>query len=255
MIYKIALAIVLVVVLATSSEAAQRVLKVYYFQRPPYYLKETDGNPKWFLIAISKMVFERTDIPFQFVSLPPKRILLHIKTAEYCCSVGWFKEPERNSFALFSEPIYRNLPLCIVTSKAKARSFPNSPSMEQILRSGLTVGTIDGFSYGAWADSKLWAFRPPQINIPGTQENLLSMMVRGRIDYMFMAPEEARFLLRRNRNFESNLEVIRIADAPMGNRRFIMFSKAMGKVLVRRVDTAIEEVRKTAEYGRLLPGT
>jgi uncharacterized protein (TIGR02285 family) len=198
----------------TRAGSSQDPLLIYYFHRPPYYVERAGGEPTGFLVEITRMIFQKADIPCKFVPMPPKRILLRIRQKEYSCSVGWFKTPERELFASFSSPIYRNKPLCIVMRKSQVSAFPEEPSLQQVFESGLTLGVIDSFSYGAWVDDRIAKLRPALYKSTGTQNNLLKMILKSRLDYMLIAPEEAQFIFVNNKEMRDNLKCIRMAGAP-----------------------------------------
>lgn len=227
-----------------------KVLKVYYFHRPPYYIKLDDGKETGFLVEITKLVLDTARIPHVFVETPPKRILKFIEQTEYSCSVGWFKTRERESVSLFSDPIYQDMPTGIVLRRSS--SFAEKPTLNQVLESPLMLGVVQGFSYGADIDDAILRLNPSKFSISGEDENLLKMIQYKRIDYAFMAPEEANYLLHQNPFIKSELQLIKIADAPEGNFRYLMFSKGVGSAVVERVNESIRKVKNTKKYKDLI---
>lgn len=234
------------------AESSGKPLLIFYFHRPPYYVERTEGEPTGFLVEITRMVFRKADIPYKFLKMPPKRILLRIRQKEYSCSVGWFRNAERELFASFSSPIYRNKPLCIVMRKSQVAGFPSRPTLQRIFESGLTLGVIDSFSYGAWVDDKIAKLSPRLYKFSGNQSNVLNMIMKSRLDYMLMAPEESHYIFNNNQEVRDKLKCIRIADAPEGNLRYLMFSRGVDQRIIERLNAAIEEVIQSDSYKNLI---
>ena len=228
-----------------------KVLKVYYFHRPPYYVRLDDGKATGFLVEITKMILDTAGISHVFVETPPKRILKFIEHAEYSCSVGWFKTRERESVALFSDPIYQDMPAEIV-SRRSSSLFTEKPTLNQVLESPLTLGVVKGFSYGSDVDDAILRLNPSIFSISGEAESLLKMIQYKRIDYAFMAPEESNYILQQNPLMRSELQLIKIADVTQGNFRYLMFSKGVGSAVVERVNESIRKVKNTEKYRDLI---
>ncbi len=234
------LALALAVVFgASSAPAAERALVVYYIPRPPFYLTGDDGRPRGIIVDIAKEVFWRARVAHRFKEAPCKRIIVNLKRKEYACGIGWFKKPEREAFARFSAPIYRDRPLVAVVNKKKAARLPPKPTLNRLLDSGLTIGVIDGFSYGPWADEGFERFKPKMEVVTGSQQTLLRMMALGRFDYALINAEEAEWRLENDPGLSARLEIKQIADAPEGNLRHIMFSLAVEKEVIERINAAI----------------
>lgn len=247
-----AVAVLAGLVLAATVAAADGPLTVYYIHRPPYYVKDAAGQAGGFLVEITRQVLIEAQIPFHFEEMPPKRILSRLRERRRACSPGWFKTPDRERVARFSQSIYRNLPLCMIINRQLALRFEEAPKMARILSSGLTLGVMDGFSYGPWTDAHIADFRPKVYRLTGRQGNLLKMVLRNRVDYMFMAIEEAAHVFAHNDRAAAMGRIVRIADAPEGNQRHIMFSLGVDEQTVEKIDSAIERVRVSESYARIV---
>lgn len=234
--------------LPAAAETAAPVLTVYYFHRPPYYIKQGDRAPGGFLVDVTRIVLDQAGISYQLIELPPKRILQKIEQNEYCCSIGWFKNPEREKFALFSDIIYQNRPTVIVVRQGAASGFSEKPALKQLMESHLVLGVIEGFSYGPKIDAAISLFKPKIYGISGDSENLLKMICNQHLDYAFMAPEEAAYIVGKDSLLKPVLQIIEIDEEPMGNERYLMFSKMAGSEIVDRVNAAIQIVKSSDRY-------
>lgn len=231
---------------------SEQALTVYYFPRPPLYIVNSDGSAGGFLSEIVKLVFNDAGIKYEFKNVPTKRILENLRQKEYSCGIGWFKNPEREQFALFSESIYRDLPMAAVIHKDKVAGLPANPTMEQLLTSKLTLGLKEGFSYGPWAEEAIQKFKPTTVTTTTEQVNLLLMITNGRADYTFMSVEEATWLLQSDQTLGAGLKVVKVQDAPEGNSRYIMFSQGVDKAVVDKVNQSIAKVVKSEAYRKLI---
>lgn len=226
-------------------------LKVYYFQRPPLYLTQADGSPSGFLVEIVKLVFTEAGIDYRFEELPALRIESLLKGTEFACGIGWFKRPERETWATFSEPIYRDLPSVALVQARKAPLLGPHPSLAALLNSGLLLGVIEGFSYGTEADQAIATLHPRTFRLVGQQSQLLMMAASGRIDYFLIGHEEARYLLEANPGLAAHLRIVSIDDATAGNNRYLMFSKGVDAPTILRMNQAIGRVKRSRAYRHL----
>ncbi len=230
---------------------AQR-LDVYYFPRPPLYTTNADGTAGGFLNGIAALVLDEAKIPYRLVEIPSARVELSIKNGDYAAGLGWFKNPEREKWAKFSAPIYRDLPLVAVVNRAKAGPFGAEARIDRLLGTGLTLGTIRGFSYGSFADEAIERLHPGIESIVGPQASLILMVARGRADLLLLGMEEAGYLMEHDQNMAAALKIVRILDAPAGSFRYFMFSKAVDSSVIERIDAAIERIEGSAAYKKLV---
>jgi len=236
-----------------AAEPPPKPLRVLYMHRPPYYERLPDGRAGGALVEIARMAFERAGVPHEFVEVPARRILRMVRDGEPVCSVGWFRTPEREAFARFSEPIYQNLPLGALIRRERASLWPERPTMRQALESGLVLGLVKGYRYGPWEERFRGARRSVAVErIETTQQSLFRMLCRGRVDWMLICPEEAGYQLRVRPRLRSCAVFRRFADAPEGNRRYLMFSRAVPVEVVEAVNRTIRSVVGSPEYREIV---
>ena len=172
----------LVLILGSVSAAFAQELQVYYFPRPPLYIKAANGTPGGFLNEVAKLILDEAKVPYRIVEMPSARVEPSLKNRDFAAGLGWFKNPSREEWANFSAPIYQDLPNVAVVNKAKAAALGTQVSMANLMKSGLTLGVIDGFSYGAFADNAIAQEKPRTEKIVGEQATLVAMVARGRAD-------------------------------------------------------------------------
>lgn len=222
-----------------------------YYERPPYYTTGSDHVLSGLVGEIGLTVFRRSRLPYSLQIMPPKRQLKNVETNhERLCALGWFKTPDREEFAIFSRPIYQDLPTAVVT-RAGITISPAAPTLAELLqRTDLTLLTQSGYSYGAHVDEALRRYRPATVNTTGNATQMLKMIDSGKADYFIVAAEEADEALGISSN-PNNFHLLLPRDMPEGNLRYFMCSKQVTPEEMGLLNAAI-----TAENnakGRILP--
>lgn len=218
-------------------------LRVTYLEFPPYYFTNLDGKPDGFLLKKTDKLLRAAGIEPVYESLTAKNVLMELKGLNPVCSIGWFKTPQREKFAQFSTPIYRNLPLHILYLKQNVRNFRGKQSLKDFLEDeNLTIGLADGYSYGPAVDEMFAQSKPKTFVVTGEQPQLVRSLAAGEFDYMLAAPEEIRTLVEKNRLSAELFGSLKLADIPAGNERHLMFSRGVPGVVVERINKANSEL-------------
>ncbi len=235
----LALSVVLAVPVQVRVARAEEPLTVYYMERPPYYVTE-DGRARGTLNDIAEKVLSAAAIPHRFDVLPAKRILEILAQPDaYACSVGWFKTPERDAYARFSRPIYRNRPILPLARRDAALAMQGMSLDDILSNKRFVLGALDGFSYGTGLDARIAQAGTRIYRFSGTQKQLVRMLAADRIDYMLVSPEETPLLLSDAGIPTENLSLVEAANAEPGNLRHLMCSKAVPEETMRRMNEAI----------------
>lgn len=233
--------------LAPAPARAEEPVTVYYMERPPYYVTK-DGQATGLLNDIARSVFEDAGLAHQFAVLPPKRILEEIARPDTrACSVGWFRSPEREAYARFSRPIYRNRPMVPLVRSDMAASLRGRSLRDILADQDLVLGVLDGFSYGTELDGLIDSLAPERYRFAGTQKQLVRMLAAGRIDYILLSPEEVAHLLADAGIDDGQLVQVEAAHALAGNVRHLMCSRGVGDDVMRRLDASIARLQLLRE--------
>ena len=227
--------------LLLSGTAHTESLNVLYLERPPYYFT-VNGRADGFLVRLSQELFRKAAIQATFSEMPPKRIIRLLKTTDgRFCSIGWFKTPEREKFAKFSCPIYRNKPIVLLTTKNQEEKFNPYYTLQEVFADkSLILGSMSEFSYGAHIDKMMEQNRPSIIKITSRQSIIPEMIVKKRVHYMLISPEEVESLLQLNGHSLQAFSSIRMPDIPAGNKRYLIFSKNVSDETIDRINQAIK---------------
>ncbi len=214
-------------------------LTLYYHERPPYSVRQPDGSVRGITADIADKALKSAGIAYRWEDLPSARQLEMIKRGEDpACGLGWFKRPDREAFAKFTLPIYRDLPT-IVVARADDRRFADRPTLDVLFHDkSLLLLTKTGYSYGAEIDAKIAADTPNLRRDASDNRTMLGMVGRKRVDYMIMAEEEAKDLLA-DPVLGEGVAIYHLGDAPPGEYRYLMCSRSVPDDVIARIDQAI----------------
>ena len=219
---------------------AQEALVLYYNERPPYLMTAPDGRIHGLTADPAAAAFFDAGVPVLWMRVPSNRQLALLKEGGQRCAVGWFRNAERERFAKFSRPIYRDLPLvAIVRDEFSLRGAATLAQL--IAMPGLKVLVKEKYSYGGYVDESLAKARPIRISTTAESVVMMAMIGAYRADLMFLAGEEADYLLHVAELRDKRLRIMRLLDVPTGERRHIMCSKDVSDDIMRRLDKEIPE--------------
>lgn len=232
--------------MAISEIAAAKCesINVLYHERPPY-MTTVEQGVDGLTGTPTRLVFEKAGIPYQWVLTPSKRAVVIIQENTGCdCGVGWFKNPAREEFAKFTLPLYQDKPQ-IAIGMVDNPNLQDDLTVEQLLSNKkLILSVKDGYSYGMFLDEKISQYTPTIEVTTAENINMLNMVYKKRIDYFFMAPEEADGLIADSGLPKDAFQYIHLTDIPDGEKRYLMCSKNVSDVLIEKINTAIQEVIK-----------
>jgi len=97
---------------------AQSPILLYYYDRAPYAVTDNQGQVNGLCATPVANAFKQAGIPYQWKKMPFKRQLVTIKhNKKKACGIGWFKNPEREEFARFTDEIYQDKPAITISKK------------------------------------------------------------------------------------------------------------------------------------------
>ena len=219
-------------------------LTVSYPERPPYYFTTDKKVPAGSLYELTDKILNEAGIDAQYVSLTIPQIFYVIKYArEPHCSIGWFRTPERELFAKFSEPFFKNNPMVLLTRTALSDRFEEYDRVEQVLADQkLVMAKNVNYSYGQYVDSLLQKLRPKILPSVQTQAELVQAIYHGKADYLLISPEEAEELIRSSKGGKETFTVLSFSDLQRGNERRLMCNQAISDSVLERINDAIDRV-------------
>ncbi len=214
-------------------------LAVVYPERPPYNTTE-GGKAGGIWVELTRHILEEAGLRPSFTEMPSRRILEEISRPDCTlCSFGWFKTPERESYARFSLPFYRDPPLVAVLLAKNAGLTRGVTSLDQLaaLR-GCVLGLVAGWSYGAEADRILARRKPEVMEAPSSQQQAL-MLAKERFTYTLIRQAEIGAFARSAGLEERDLYVVELDDLREQSPRHIICGRGVPPALMERIDAAI----------------
>jgi polar amino acid transport system substrate-binding protein len=222
-----------------AAEPAQP-LRLAFIERPPFYTNR-DGVPAGFLLEAASKVFAAAGVPVVLVPSTTEQILEDIQRIDgHTCSPGWYKTMEREAFARFSIPLYRNSPLVALALRSNASRFLPRKSLQALAADkNLRLGIIEGYSYGEALDRQIRAFMPQRVEVAADQRLMLQMLRKNAFDYLLVAPEEIENLMRDAGVPPEDFLIHALTDAPVGDPGHIMCSRDVDLSAIDLLNDAI----------------
>ncbi|MCU7835815.1 MAG: transporter substrate-binding domain-containing protein [gamma proteobacterium symbiont of Taylorina sp.] len=211
-----------------NSFASEDILEIVYEPREPYVI-EAQNSITGLVASPLIEALDNSKINYQLKNKPSKRHLLEIKANKKAlCAVGWFKNPEREQFAKYSNPLYQDKSMGIIA--LKKTEITEGISIDNLLKKNrISILVKDSYSYGNFLDTKLSNSNVKKTK--ATNKNMLSMIAKKRADFMFISYEEAIELLAVHK-YKDRLKFIVISNMPQGNNRYLICSKRVDSEII-----------------------
>jgi len=251
--YVVALMAVLALLgLSAQGEAAEDGepyhLAVEYLEFPPYYYTNSALQPDGFLLKLADAAFAEAGVLPEYESLSANQILSHMHSDRAVCSVGWFKTPERETFARFSRQIYQNRPVEVVYLRKNSLLFEKHTALASLVRDRfLTLGKAKGYSQGKVVDRIIAEGKPLVREVGGSCADLFRKLAARDFSYFIVAAEYIDDQIMRNHLNANLFEHKKMVDIQDGNIRYLMYSRGVPDSIIRRIDKALEKVLKEAK--------
>lgn len=217
---------------------AEDKITLSYNERPPYMIPAADGSATGLTGGAAAEVFKAAGIEVTWSKVPPNRQLIVIKEGGPNCAIGWYKNPDRETFAKFTKPIYRDKPTVVLANVAFAGK--DGGKLEEVLDAkGVRVLIKENFSYGAYIDGLLAKHKGALTTSNGSATQMLQLVNANSVDFMFASEEEAQYLVEQSGINAKNFKQLQMSDIPNGDYRHIMCSKQVPDDVIARLNKAI----------------
>jgi polar amino acid transport system substrate-binding protein len=220
---------------------AEDVVQIYYEERIPYAVTSEKGDVSGLTANPTAKAFNQTGISFQWKKMPFKRQLQSIKyNKKMACGIGWFKKPEREEFALFTNVIYQDKPSITLSKQNNTVVAQHSDVASLLKDQQLKLLVKDDFSYGSYVDALIKAHSPEKVVAVGSSNvQMLQMILSGRADYFFVSEEEAEQIITSSRHELVEFQRHRYSDMPTGNKRYIACSQQVTSATIDLLNQAL----------------
>ncbi len=221
---------------------AENPMQLYYYDRAPYSVTDAQGAVSGLCATPAANAFKQAGIPFQWKKMPFKRQLVTLKhNKKRACGIGWFKKPEREVFARFTDSIYQDQPAVTISKKGNDALEPHRDLISLFEDKKVKLLVKDGFSYGAYVDELINNYDPQTVSVvTSTNVQMLQMLLSGRADYFFISEEEAKHIVAKAGYDVSQFQLRDYSDMPAGNRRYIACSNQVSTEIVGLLNSALK---------------
>ncbi len=227
--------------LAPAAQLDSTGIVLHYNERPPY-LVTTDIGVGGLTGDPATIVFEKSNLPFQWKQTPSKRqIYLLQQNSGRDCLVGWFKNAEREKFAKYTLPIYQDKPQIALARADNDQISSGGTVGATFSNPHLTLLVKDGYSYGDLLDGKIKEYNPVRTVTTVENSAMLKMVYAGHADYFLIAPEEAEGLIKTSEFDTQDFKAIHFTDIPYGEKRYILCSQQVDDTLIDQLNTVIRQ--------------
>lgn len=229
----------------SQSKPPNDVVTILWTERRPFQYTDDDGQIKGVLVEPGTKIFSQAGITAVWKEVPANRVIQEIKYNEVpACAVGWYKTPEREAIAQFSQAMYRDQPLRAIM-RASAGIEANVPTKVILENPRIRLLLKQGFSYGPYLDGLISRVDDRRIQrVAGDARNLLQMLRAERADAIFLSQEEVDYFGQRQPDFAAVFKVVTFKDAPASEYRYIMCDRLVSPALMKRINDAIATAMK-----------
>jgi len=225
--------------LASGAACSAPPITVAWRDKPPYHYIE-NGVPKGFLLARARQVFATAGLETRFINEPQKRIWANLQHgASNYCSISWYRLPEREAVAQYSQPFHEDLPHTVLIAPGMETRVKAHATLASLLADPtLTVGVIEGVSYGPVLDPLIKAGQNKIMSRTVETTQMMRMLTVGRASYMFVDREDWEFFRDKEKASQS---LVRhdFPDMPGGLKRHIVCSRDVPQDTMNKLNQAI----------------
>jgi hypothetical protein len=223
---------------ASRTARADTPVRFMYGERPPFTETLPDGSVGG---SVGKPVFaavQQAGIAADWVVTPAARQLETIRQNDSrSCAIGWFKTPERQSFARYTKPVSQDSPT-IALANAGFHPPPDITLDALLADPSLDVVVKESLIYGGFLDGKLAAMKAHR-QITAREFGDLVRMIHDGHGLTFLPLEEANYYEQQAGLPADGFTIITFRDMPPGEKRYIMCSMQVEPGIIERLNAQI----------------
>lgn len=216
-------------------------IDLLYNQRYPYQYEE-DGQVRGLTADPTNQAFQKAGIPYRWQLIPSKRQMHYLRQNRGCsCSAGWFKNAQRETFALYTKSIYQDQPQVALTWTGNPKLNQPISTVELFANESMWVLIKSGYSYGRVLDERLGTLKSQVNEVTWENETMLFSIYKKRHDYFLIAPEEAKALIKASEYPPKDFKLIPLTDLEASEKRYILCTPRVGHDIIERLNQAIPD--------------
>ena len=235
--------------LLSSTASAQGVkadngtITLHYYNRPPFLYQDAAGHVKGILAERAEKIMQQAGIHYRWENTPVTRILFHLEHSKRNdCAPGWYFSAEREKFAWYSKPVYRDLPVVIISKNQRFAAAPGN--LASILNTaGIRILLKRGLLHNSELQEQLRKPLPASIEYTVAEMPvMLGMIENGRADLTIVTQEEASYYASLPQWASRQLQISKIAGLNTADPRYILCSKSVTPEVMQKINTAIDKL-------------
>mgnify|MGYP000235433442 CR=1 FL=1 len=110
------------------------------------------------------------------------------------------------------------------------------------MSSNLVLLTKSGYSYGPYLDQKINKTKNKVVNTNSDNRKMLSLLSRSRVDYFFIAPEEARALIKKSSESIDQFSLLEFKTLSNSIKRYLICSKKVDLKVIKLLNKHIPNI-------------
>jgi len=242
-VFRLTLLIFLMLVVLITGGFTDDRIRLHYNERPPYLITVAEGIVAGLTATPSSLAFQSAGIPFVWRNTPSKRQMHILEQNEgRDCLVGWFKNSERETFAKYTKPIYRDKPTIGLALFNNSKIATGWTLKDVLANKNIRLLTKNGYSYGKFIDNIIVDLRPNRLNVTAENTKMIRMLSADRADFMFMAEEEVDGVLKSANMLRSDFKTVNFLDTPPGSYRYILCSMKVEDYIIEKLNHWIKPI-------------
>jgi polar amino acid transport system substrate-binding protein len=228
---------------ALASAAEEQVISLLYYERPPLIYLDREGGIRGLLADPAAKVFAQARLPVRWVRAPPNRALQVIKADQgEECAFGWYKSPERESFAVFSLPyLLDRRPVGLVRGDFAVAEGTGLADL--LARADLRLTVRQNVVYGDYVQGLIDRMPPQNLAALNIDSWAIARMIHARYtDLTIVAEEEVDQVIAKSALPPAAFRVVPLNDIPHPEYRYIVCNHRTAARVMERIDKAINEL-------------
>ncbi len=219
---------------------AEEAIRLLYSERRPFYYLDPSGAVEGTLAEPTIRAFQKAGIPFEWQLMSANGILNAIRESSYpACSPGWYKSRERELYANYTKPIYRDLPL-VGLAHSEMQYEKGQTAKNLLERRDFKLLVKKNYLSGPYLDALI--SKVPREQIVESSDDI-SVFVRliymKRADIAFVTQEEVESYVGQAKLNIGDFKVIKFPDITTGQDRHILCNHKVPRSVVDALNKAI----------------
>lgn len=189
--------------------------------------------------------FKQVGIEVQYEFLPWKRAESEVKHGNVDGSIVWSKQPEREEFAYFSEPVLQ-LNEVLFTLKHRPIIWTSIEDLQDI-EIGLALGSTEGVFKKSIAEGRVSLIRTKDI------ESSFKMLLEGRVDACPVIDSVGHYLLRTKFNTRQRDQIVSSKSRSEVIHYRLMLSKSIKEnaEIMLRFNQGLKAIKESGIYAEM----